>query len=441
MGGLINKYISNDVKHTFVNNIFKILTGPLSMVLIPLLLTKQMQGYWYSFLSISALAVLADLGFTTIVLQFSAHEFAHLEFNDKFEYEGSIQHFDRIASLFRFITKWGTYTVTFSFPIIFLAGAYIFSGEKTGFTWMLPWIFYLIGSGIKFYLNIVVSFFEGCSMIASIQKIKTTNMVITYVLNIALLLAGFRLYSLGISMLVGGIIFIWQVWSKFRAPARQLLKKQIIYYSWKREILNLLWRYTISWFSGYMMFNLFTPLAFKFYGSKFAGQVGITDALVTAIFSLANSWIYAINPKLNIFVSQRNWPELDKAFFKNLLKSIYTYLFFSICAILSFYLLSIFFHKMYDRFLNLGTIALLLGMWLLQLIINSIAVYSRAHKEEPYVIASLVTGIYVALSTVLITLFFPYQYFYWGFYSSFLFAFPWFYSIYSKRKLILHSIY
>lgn len=434
-GGKIN----HDIKHTFFNNLFKVITGPLSMILIPLLLTKQMQGYWYSFMSISALTVLADLGFTTIILQFSAHEFAHLSMDENMQISGSKKHFDRIASLFRFITRWGTVTSAVSFPLIFLTGFIIFSGEKVDFHWLLPWIVYLIGAAMKFYLNILLSYFEGCGLLGKIQKLKSINIIFSYVLNVTLLLLGFHLYALAISMFIGAAFFVWQIYRRFKPTIKQLLNQEIVYHSWRSEVFSLLWRYTISWFSGYLMFNLFTPFAFKYYGSKFAGQVGITDTLVTAIFALANAWIYAINPKMNMLVSQKNWVELDKLFNKNMLKSVGVFCFFSISALVMFYLMSIYFPSLSNRFLSLGTIALLLGAWLLQLIINTFAIYSRAHKEEPYVISSLVAGLYILIVTFYIVNYHPPQYLYYGFFTSFAFTLPWFYYIYRRRKKILHS--
>jgi hypothetical protein len=44
--------------------------------------------------------------------------------------------------------------------------------------------------------------------------------------------------------------------------------------------------------------------------------------------------------------------------------------------------------------------------WLLQIIINSLAVYMRAHKEEPLVIPSFLSGIYISLVTLLIAIYF-----------------------------------
>lgn len=437
---VLSKYLSNDVKHTFFNSFFKLLTGPLSMILIPLLITKQMQGYWYSFMSISALALLADLGFTIIVLQFAAHEFAHLKFNDDLELEGNETNLHKLISLFKFISKWGIYAVTLSFPIIFIAGFYIFYGEKTDFNWILPWIFYLIGSAIKFYLNIIISFYEGCGLVASIQKLKTTNLIITYVLNISLLVCGMHLYSLGISMLVSALFFIWQVWHLLSKSIKQMLNKQIVYYSWSKEILSLLWKYTISWISGYLIFNLFVPISFKFYGSQFAGQVGITATLITAVFSLANVWIYAVNPKLNMLVSMKDWFTLDKIFKVNLIKSILTFIGISIAAIIVFYLLSVYFPKISNRFLGLDTITYLLTAWLIQLIINSLATYSRAHKEEPFVVPSFVAGIYISVTTVLIAIYLPDKFLYYGFYTSFLFTLPWFYIVFARRRKKLHEI-
>ena len=77
------KYIfSHDFKYTLINQLVKLLSGPLILLLIPIYLTAQEQGYWFTIVSLAALSVFADLGFTAIVLQFSAHEFAYLKFDE-----------------------------------------------------------------------------------------------------------------------------------------------------------------------------------------------------------------------------------------------------------------------------------------------------------------------------------------------------------------------
>lgn len=44
----------------------------------------------------------------------------------------------------------------------------------------------------------------------------------------------------------------------------------------------------------------------------------------------------------------------------------------------------------------------------------------RAHKEEPLVIPSFVSGVYIAIVTLLIAMYLPFEYFFLGFLSSYL---------------------
>ena len=79
----IKKFLSDkDLVNTAINQLYRLVSGPLMLLFIPLYLTQEEQGYWYTFSSVAALAVFADLGFSHIILQFSAYEFAFLKFNN-----------------------------------------------------------------------------------------------------------------------------------------------------------------------------------------------------------------------------------------------------------------------------------------------------------------------------------------------------------------------
>jgi len=80
---------------------------------------------------------------------------------------------------------------------------------------------------------------------------------------------------------------------------------------------------------------------------------------------------------------------------------------------------------------SLGIIAL---GWLLQIIISSLAVYMRAHKEEPLMVPSFVTGVYIAITTLLIAMYLPFEYFFLGFLSSYVWGIPWVVVIFKRYK-------
>ena len=101
-------FVDKDLLNTTINNILRLISNPLILVFIPLFLTPQLQGFWFSFISIASLSIFADLGFTNLILQFTAHEFAFLSFDGKVikvsNEEGTI-HLDKLASLLKFTLK------------------------------------------------------------------------------------------------------------------------------------------------------------------------------------------------------------------------------------------------------------------------------------------------------------------------------------------------
>lgn len=433
------KYLTKDIVNTLILNLTRLFTGPISLVLIPYYLTKEMQGYWYSFLSISALSILADLGFTIIITQFSAHEFAKLRFGESGYIEGNDTEYTKLASLLRFVFRWSSRIIMLAFPIIFAVGFYILSSEEVEFSWRFPWLLYTIGSGIKFFANIILSFFEGCNEISKVQKMRYMNSILFFFSNCVFLFFRFEIYALALTNFITSSILLVQIWVRFNKPLKQLLFDKIEIYNWNSELFRLLWKYSISWISGYLIFQLFTPLAFKNFGSIFAGKVGFTLTVVNVMFTISSIWIYVINPKLNMLVSQKNWKELDKLFARNLKLSIFTFLLGSVSFIVAYWFVYENYPKIADRFLDKINLSILLFVWFIQLIINSLAIYSRAHKEEPFVIPSLVVGVYIMITTVVAAFFLPKEYLFIGFYSSFIIAFPWFTSVYVKRKMMLHN--
>src|SRR3990172_8747929 len=82
MNNLIKKYIDTTVLFTGLHQFWKLISGLLTLILIPMFLTKEEQGYWFTIMSMATLVMLADLGFSNIIMQFAAHEFAFLRFDD-----------------------------------------------------------------------------------------------------------------------------------------------------------------------------------------------------------------------------------------------------------------------------------------------------------------------------------------------------------------------
>ena len=432
--------ITKEVLYTFINLAWRIISGPLTLIFIPLFLTPQIQGYWYTFGSLAALSVLADLGFTTIVSQFSAHEFAFLKFGNSELLEGEEDRLKRLGSLLRFVSKWAGSVCLVAFPVILTTGFLMFSSKNDGNGWIIPWILYILSSALSFITGVSLSFYEGCNQIGPIQKNRLISSIITTFSTWVMLYLGFGLFTLSITALIGSLLNAGLLYWRFNKSLLQLLRiSKNVTHNWRHEFLDLIWRYAISWSSGYFIFQIYTPLMFQFHGPVYAGKVGISMSLCNAIYSIANVWVYTATPKINMSASKKDWVGLDRLALKNIGMSAVT---FTLGAGFLLAILVVFKQSwtFLDRFLGTLPIAMLLVSWLLQTFVNGLAIYLRAHKKEPFVMPSLISAIYIAVSTYFIARYLHVDFLFLGFLSSFLFGLPWCIWIFITKRSEWHSL-
>lgn len=427
---------NKDLINTALNQIYRLISGPLMLLFIPLYLTQQEQGYWYTFISLAALSVFADLGFSTIILQFAAHEFAFLRFNNKGEIEGNDVHLRKLADFFRFSIKWLSGIVCIIFPLIVIYGFYFINTKNNDdIIWKIPWIIYSCSSAIVFIYSSLLYFFEGCNSVAKVEYIRFKILVLTSGITILGLFFEIKLYALAVSLLASFLYGLYLLYKNFKIPMKQLwIISKIQYYSWKKEFFNLIWRYALSWCSGYFIFQIFVPLAFSYYDSVFAGKVGLSMSIWTAIMSISNIFLVARTPQINILISKRKWEQLDKELKNIFIKMISVY----ILGMISFFVLNKFLCNVFfvfQRLLDVYSMLILSVCWLLQLIINFMATYLRAHKKEPLMNVSIFGAIYTFGITFFIVNNYSNEYFFLGFLSKSILTLPYvIYIFYLQRK-------
>lgn len=431
---MLKTIFSQDFRHTALNQLWRLFSGPALLILIPIYLSAEAQGYWYTFISLAALAVFADMGFSTILLQFSAHEFAYLKFEANKTLSGNKENLERLASLLQFAMKWSGVMGIIAFPIILVVGFFILNQKQAQIDWVIPWIIYGLASVFVFVNSMLLSFIEGCNSVGEIQKIRFLISFTTIISTICLLFFGVELYALAVSLFIGALTGSVIVFYRYINMLRQLyIIGSDSTYNWKGEILPLIGKYSVSWISGYFIFSIFTPIAFHYYGIIESGKVGLSIAVCTALFGIANIWMTIIVPKINILVSQKDYITLDSIFKKHLTLSVITY----ILGIFIVFILVVGFKNYVpfdERLVSPFSLVIISTGWLFQIIINSLAIYMRAHKEEPLVIPSFFGGIYIFCATWVIALYLPFEYFFLGFLSSFILIVPWVLIIFKKYK-------
>ena len=411
--------INKDLQATLLNSVWRVISGPVMLLCIPYFLTAIEQGYWYTFIGIAALSIFADLGFSTIVLQFVAHEFAYLSISANRELTGDEEHLWRLASFYRFVIKWLCKIVSIAFPLIMIVGYYILASKQGDISWQWAWIVYALVSAIAFVIASLLSFFEGCNSVGLVQGIRFRVGVYQTIATLCCLILGLNIYTLGIALgvnIIVSTIYIVKYWKKI---ILQLWRgSAACCYNWWPEFSKLIWRYAISWSSGYFIFQTFTPIAFYFHGAEFSGKIGISIAMWTAGFSIANSWMVAIMPRLNMLISEHNWKDLDVLFYKNLRRTVLTIILGGLIYFILYFVLHdrIYF---FNRVLPPLAMAMLYVSWVFQAWVNSVACYLRAHKKEPMMVISMISGLWVLVITYLCARFLPPDYLFLGFLSQY----------------------
>ena len=202
---------------------------------------------------------------------------------------------------------------------------------------------------------------------------------------------------------------------------------------WIKPIFKLLWKYALSWCSGYVIYQIYTPLTFKVYGAEISGKVGYTLTIVSALVSIAGIWNYISVPKINTHVEKKEWRLLDKEFKKNMTLIEISFGLLSFCLIVSSFIpfTSDFTHKYV--LLGIPLFCLLVG-YAVQIATAYIAVYLRAHKEEPLMITSIITAILSLSITFFMITYLSYEYVFLGFGLATALVFPFVCWIFVKRK-------
>jgi len=169
--------------------------------------------------------------------------------------------------------------------------------------------------------------------------------------------------------------------------------------SWRRELFPMQWRIAVSWLAGFLVFSLFNPLLFRYQGAVVAGQMGMSLQLAAAPYLVGMSWLMTRAPRYGTLVRQRRWDELDRVARTGTVQALLVWLGGSVALLLVVAAAKAWVPALGHRVLSVGAVAALCVANLVNICMQSMASYLRAHKAEPYVGISVTTGVLVALTS------------------------------------------
>ncbi len=376
--------------------------GLVTVALIAHRLTPAEQGFYYTFGSLVALQIVFELGFSVVILQLATHEVAHLDIQPDGSIFGPSAQHSRLASILRKAIKWYSVAAGLMACVLIPVGWRFFSTSSvhSDVHWQLPWICVVIASSITFQIDPVFSFMEGCGFVARVARTRLAQSMLGGVLAWTALWLHHGLFAPALlisGQAIAGIVWIFS----HRRLLVHLLRHPVGQHAidWWKEVWPFQWRIAVSYACGFFIFQLFNPILFRYWGPAEAGRMGMSLNITNAIAAIAIAWITTKAAPFGAMIARREYPALDRLFFRTLWRT-----FFLAClGALAIWSLVVVFNYRHiafaQRVLPPLPFALMLISMCLNQIVNSWALYMRAHKQEKYLTLSVVGAFLLSLST------------------------------------------
>lgn len=379
--------------------------GLITVALIARFLSPAEQGYYYTFGSLVALQIIFELGFSFVILQLASHERAQLSISADYEISGNETAHDRLASVIQKSVRWYSVAAALMAATLLPSGFYFFSDNQPAgqaISWQLPWSLAALMAALNFQLDPLLSFLEGCGYIPQVARTRFIQSIIGSLLAWVALSSRHGLFApamMLLGMASGSLIWLFGKRKLLLGLLRRATGANRIH--WNQEVWPFQWKIAVSWFCGYFIFWLFNPILFAYRGPVEAGRMGMSLSLTNAIMNIAVSWVSTKSAPFGMLIARKEYRELDRTFFRALWQSSAVSVAGAVTAWLGTFFLNLQHIRFAQRLLDPGSIALLMIYMITNVLVFAEAYYLRAHKQEVFLINSLVGAIVVMVCTLI----------------------------------------
>lgn len=385
---------------------WQFIAGPVTVVLIGLFFSGEVQGYYYTFWSLIALQTIFDFSFQPVIVNFASHEWGELTQDgvnlavvDRAK-TSDHRSISRLASLLRGSLLWYGVAAILFFAIVGAAGILFFSQAESSqrLSWRPAWLSLVALTAVNFSTVPYLAMLEGCGQVRSVYRLQLARAVLGNLAVWILIPLGADLW---VTVAVAAVRLICELlWLVFfhRDLLLTLMQRPTgERVNWRLEVWPFQWRVGVKGLLGFLNTALINPVVFFYHGEVSAGQLGMTWQILTSLQAACMSWIKTRTAMFGILVARREFAELDRIYFRLLAISstfltLGTAAFFS--AIVTLNYLAINFS---DRLLPPLPTAMLAVAIVLLIIPESQWTYIHAHKKSPHlaiaILGSLLSGL------------------------------------------------
>jgi hypothetical protein len=391
------------VRLVLVTRMVQFVSVPVTLLLVAPRFSPVTQGFYYTFTNITAWTVVLELGLSVVLTQFASHEFAHLRWDgDQLAGdEGPRQH---LMAILVKACRWYLVVALVAVVVLVPGGLAFFrsQAQSYGVAYAWPWVALVALTAAGLLAIPMIAVIEGCGQVVDVTRLRLTQTALANVLLWCGILTGQALAAPALAA-IGPVLVpaVWLAW-RYRGFVRQVAdgfaSHAAATVSWRHELLPMQWRIAVSWLAGFLVFSLFNPLLFRYQGAVVAGQMGMSLQLAAAPYLVGMSWLMTRSPRYGTLVRQRRWDELDQVARTGTAQALLVWLGGSLALIVAVAAAKTWLPTLGARVLSVGAVAALCVTNLVNICMQSMASYLRAHKAEPYVGISVTTGVLVAFS-------------------------------------------
>lgn len=308
------RHLPTSVLFSFLYRIVQTAMGFLTIPVIVAFLDANQQGYYYTFLGLSALQSFLELGFGIVIMIFSAHEWRDLSLT-RDGIVGPAEPLSRLSSLGKIIFRYFSISAGIFFAFAITVGYFTLASKSGPFPVekFVQFALYLSLTAAVFWVNPVLNIIEGCNQVSETARFRTCQLIVAYGAMWGALASGAGLWSLAVlagcqfvAVLIYLTTFKRQFLRLFRMP------KGEAEISWLNDVFPMQWRIGVQGLFSYFSFPFYTTLAFWALGSVAAGQLGLTLQIASGIQSLGLVAISARGAEFALLAASGKRDELTR---------------------------------------------------------------------------------------------------------------------------------
>lgn len=401
--------VDRAIAFTLLGRGWSMISGLISIFFIVRYLSPTEQGFYYTFISIVGMQVMLEFGMSYVVLQFSSHEMARLAWTSRGTLEGDRNAKSRLRSLCVIAFKWVGVAAILIAVVLLPAGWLFFSINHydANVSWHLPWILLMISSIFSILMGPLFALFEGCGRMAEFARVRLYQAIVGNLLAWFTLVFGGGLLAIpfmNMAMLAVAMVALLQKRLFFKELFMDNFPESSI--NWKTEIWPFQWKIALGGLGGYFIFKLFTPVLFIYQGPVEAGQLGLSLSIAGSVLAISAAWMSTKVPRFGTLIATEKFHELDRLFFHTLKISFVLVVFLGVCVSLGNLVIHLYRLDVSTRILSPQLFLFLMATTVLNYVFNAQTTYLRSHKQEPFLMLSLLSGMLAAIASVTLAKYF-----------------------------------